>query len=305
MAPVIILTENIVSETTNSAKPILVHFDGDYADMWSLLKFRKVKNAAAYIKASEFRTKYVALVQASEHGQDAPVIIPVRKPKRVLYHYMLIKMLLLELNLLELESTFACHWDMEELPMLEKYQFDYWDIRLTIYNKNMTARPPKIVRLFQRRCDQWFNLTAAAIEYDGDDVTKKYVSTIANKNSALFEQLEAIEAAAGPKSIDGDVNPDKKLSAAEKKAIAAKYVDTTWSRHETWCHPIVFDDTMMSLFWDWRMRSLAAITRPAGSVARREILMEPVFECIEYCPHGPPANTEPESEDDDFAIGPA
>lgn len=307
MPAVLVLTPNLTSADTTAtkARPLIVRFDGDYADVWPLFKFRKVANAPAYIKASEFRTKYAALAQASPYGRDTNVIIPASKPKRLLYHYGMIKMLLLSLDLLELEYPFAAHWDMDELPMLDQYQFDYWDIHLTVYNKNMTPRPSKIVRLFQRRCDQWFNLTAAAAEHDGDESGgARHLSIAAQNNHPLFERLEALDISPPIKTLD-DPKDVKKLSAAEKKAIANKYVDTTWSKHETWCHPIVFNDTMSSLFWDWRMKSSNSFIDTAPVVARREILKAPAFDDVEYFPRGRPlVETTPESEDEDDVVGP-
>lgn len=305
------MTAVLILTIDTQGKPLVIHFDGDYADVWPLFKFRKIANAPVYIKTSEFRTKYVDQVQSSQYGSAANVIIPVNKPKRLLYHYMLIKMLLLSLDLLELESDFATHWDMDELPMLDAYQFDYWDILLTVYNKNMTPRPAKIVRLFQRRCDQWFNLTAAALEYDGDDVSKKYVSTVARQNNALFEQLELLEAASRTKALESeDTLPqggcvDKKTSAVEKKMLANKYVDTTWSRQETWCHPIVFNETMMSLLWDWRMHMSNTFVDRTPAAARRELLKPSAFTHVEYFPRGRPINTGPDPESEDDVVGPA
>lgn len=297
MAPVIVLTK-YSCDADAKPKPMIIHFDGDYADMWQLFKFRKITGAPGFIKASEFRTKYVALVQASEYGKEAPVIIPANRPKRLLYHYMLIKMLLTSLDLLELESEFAKHWDMDELPMLDQYQFNYWDIRLTVYNRDMTPRPTKLVRLFQRRCDSWFNLTSAAAEHDGDEIAKHHISDMARDNYKLFKRLELEAKLTQPKTLD-DPPSDKKPSVAEKRALANKYVDVLWSRQETWCHPAVFDETMRTLFWDWRMKSSNAFVNPNPVAARREILRPSQFEDVEYFPSGPPViESEPESDDE-------
>jgi hypothetical protein len=128
--------------------------------------------------------------------------------------------------------------------------------------------------MYQRRSDQWFNLTAAAVEHDGDEVAPKKIIDYARDNQMLFQRLEA--------ALGGDDETGKKLSASEKRAVADKYVDTTWSRGVTWCHPQIFDETMRTLFWHWRLKSFNPMMSGGTVVGRREILRESEFTSIKY-----------------------
>jgi hypothetical protein len=254
-------------------------FDGDYIDLYPLFKFCGTSNPAAFVKGSEYRSKYAATVQI-DLGHD-PAFRIETKPKRMFYHKMMVKMVLYTLEMLELEEPIASCWDMDELPMPDGYQFDFWDMRLTLYDQNGAPRKPSVVRVFQLRANKWINLTSCSIRYDGDDVTLKKPYDIAKCNITLLRQLWALDhTPAEVVAQDSQLN-SKAQSADAKKVLASQFVDTSRCYGETWCHPVVFNDVMMSLSLDYRMKA-SELMLGESNASRREVLIPNIFRDTEY-----------------------